>query len=83
MKTITITAPAAWATYLCYGEEGRWGLEPAEEQTCKALVAAYGTPADVQEVGFCWRPDYGEPGNCCEYTFVVREDGGRQNANCP
>jgi len=81
MKTVTITAPAAWATYLCYREESN--LAPEDAEACKALVAAYGTPADVQEIGFCWRPDYGAPGDCCEYTFVVREDGGRQNANCP
>lgn len=76
MTTVTVTAPAAWAPYLLYGEAGDWILhpDPDDEEACRAMAAAFGSPVDVQEVGFCWHPDYGRAGDCCEYTFEVAED---------
>lgn len=63
-----LIVPAAWMTYLFYGEGV--DLEDWERAECDRLKREYGEPAYATSVGFTWHPDYGEPGECEEVAFI-------------
>lgn len=76
MEIITVIAPAHWASYLINGDRSVWEYmpDPEDEAECRRMVAELGYPVDCEEVGFCWNPDYGKAGECCEYRFLSRID---------
>jgi len=75
MRIITAVAPSHWASYLINGDRSVWEdqPDPADEAECQRMQEELGWPVDCEEIGFCWTPDYGRPGECCEYKFIVRD----------
>ena len=82
MRVIKVTAPAHWASYLINGDASIWDYyyDPEDEAACLAMEQELGSPVACEDIGFCWNPDYGEPGECCEYTFLVRDDTEKDRA---
>ena len=76
----TVTAPSHWATYLINGDVSTFAYSEneADEQACYELEKAMGHCVGAVNVGFTHFPDYGLPGDCCEYTFE-RPDSSSTN----
>ena len=74
-RLVTAIAPAHWASYLINGDRSVWEYipDPEDEAECQRMQAELGSPVDCEEIGFCSMPDYGRPGECCEYRFLSRE----------
>lgn len=73
-RIITVIAPAHWASFLINGDRSVWEYspDPEDEAECCRMQEELGWPVDCEEVGFCWNPDYGKAGECCEYKFILR-----------
>lgn len=75
-RIISAIAPTHWAGYLINGDRSVWEYmpDPEDEAECLRMQEELGWPVDCEEAGFCWTPDYGQPGECCEYKFVARPE---------
>ena len=75
-RIVTAIAPAHWASYLINGDRSVWDYspDPEDETACLKMEQELGWPVDCVEIGFCWSPDYGKAGECCEYTFIARPE---------
>jgi len=75
-RLVTVIAPAHWASYLINGDRSVWEYMPdlEDEMECRRMEEELGSPVDCVEIGFCWNPDYGKAGECCEYTFIARPE---------
>lgn len=71
-QMIEVIAPAYWASYLFNGDESLWDYDPEDKAECKRLEAQYGSPVDMEEVGFYRHPDYGKAGDCAKYVFLAK-----------
>lgn len=72
--TITVTAPAAWASYLVNGDASGFDFygDEEDEQACYAMEAELGCCMGAEEAGFIASPDYGQAGDCAVYTFPAK-----------
>jgi len=68
---ITVTAPAHWASYLVNGDATGFSYydDPEDEEACYAFEREYGCCVCAEDIGFVSKPDYGQAGPSCEYTF--------------
>ena len=78
IKTIVLTAPSHWASYLINADAS--GLEPDEIDACdRWLKAEFSRQAyscvDAVDAGFMRWHDAGQhytlAADCCEYTFII------------
>lgn len=67
----TVTAPAAWASYLINGDASGFDYydDREDEQACYEMERVFGICVDAEDLGFVHAPDYGLAGDCCRYTF--------------
>ena len=74
-KSIEVTAPASWASYLINDDNS--GLELGDIKQADAMIQSicesYGKAyvVDCSDSFFKWHPDYGMAGDCCIYTVHV------------
>ena len=73
-RLVTVIAPAHWAAYLINADPTVWDFysDPEDEAECLKMEQELGVPVDCKDIGFCWNPDYGKAGECCEYTFIAK-----------
>jgi hypothetical protein len=77
MKTITLTAPSHWASYLINYDDS--GLSAEDIKACETWLKFQFSrrPAicvDAEDVGYMVWHDaklYALPADCCEYTFLI------------
>lgn len=74
IEFITVTAPAAWASYLVNGDASGFDFygDDEDEQACYAMEAELGCCMGAEEAGFIASPDYGQAGDCAVYTFPAK-----------
>lgn len=76
IKTITVTAPSHWMSYLLYGDASSFDYygDEEDEQACYAFSKKYGNCVGAEDAGFLHNPDYGNAaGDCFAYTFIVSD----------
>lgn len=77
MRTVKLTAPSHWASYLFYDDSS--GLDDAEVYACDLWLRLEGLsdPVDCEDFGFSSRHDawdaYPYGADCQSYTFLVEE----------
>jgi hypothetical protein len=75
MKTLEITAPSHWASYLINGDDS--GMEPEEKAQCDAWIKreGVGLPVSCEDAGFIWNHDARVEcplgSDCQTYIFLV------------
>lgn len=76
MKTITGTAPSAWASYLINGDDS--GIDSEDKAQADAWIqrmARGAPPVDCEDAGFRWdhdaRTECPLGADCQRYTFLV------------
>ncbi len=76
METMTLSAPAYWASYLINGDSS--GLEPSDKTACDAWIESegLGLPVDCDcDEFFAWRHDAFRfmplGATCLDYTFII------------
>lgn len=77
MKTIELTAPSVWASYLFYDDA--FALSEGEDHTIDAWRIEHGAWQAIacEDAGFMRWHDaagYALAADCQKYTFTVRED---------
>lgn len=76
IKTITVTAPSHWASYLINGDFSVFSYSDnaEDEQACYDMEKKIGGHCvDAEDIGFVPFPDYGGKGaDCSRYTFQVK-----------
>lgn len=76
LKTIKITAPSAWASYLINGDAS--GIEAEDVAAADAWIERQGVglPVSCEDAGFMWRHDASIEmplgADCQEYVFLYR-----------
>jgi hypothetical protein len=77
MKTLVLTAPSFWASYLINGDAS--GISDDERVACDTWLAreGLGAPVDCEDAGFCkWHDALNEcpfSADCQTYTFLVEQ----------
>jgi hypothetical protein len=75
MRTVQLTAPSVWASYLINGDAS--GIDAEEIAAADAWLTREGlpTPVDCEDAGFRWRHDAFEElplgADCQLYSFLV------------
>lgn len=74
IELVTVTAPASWAPYLINGDASGFDFygDEEDEKACYAMEAELGYCVGAEDAGFIESPDYGQAGDCFEYTFPAK-----------